>query len=210
VDRAALWSQLRAALARTWPLPAFATAGGLLGGLAAAGLAGPSHIVASAALAGPMAAIAAEDYRHFRVPDSWNLVAAATGLLAVWIMARFAASDPVAALVWAALNAVLCGGALLLLREAFLRLRGVDGLGLGDVKLAATGGIWLGWQAFPYAVMLAAASALAYVALSRSREGAWRREQKIPFALHLAPAIWLVWFFSQLLNSRFAGTAEML
>ena len=198
MERAPVRNELRAALAGNWPLPVVAAAAGLLGGLAAAGLGGALQIAASAALAGAMAAIAVEDHRRFRVPDPWNLFAATAGLLAVWHAARIAHSDALAALAWAALSAALCGGALLLVREAFLRLRGVDGLGLGDVKLAATGGLWLGWQAFPYAVMLAAASALAYVALSRSREGAWPRERRIPFALHLAPAIWLVWYIDQL------------
>ncbi len=34
----------------------------------------------------------------------------------------------------------VCGGVFLAVRELFFRLRGIDGLGLGDVKLAAAGG----------------------------------------------------------------------
>ena len=180
------------ALVRAWPLPAIAAGAALLGGLAAAPLGDPRQIAASAVLAAAMAAIAAEDFRRFRVPDSWNFLAALAGLATVWLAAR---SGALAALGAAALHGALCGGALWLLREAFLRLRGIDGLGLGDVKLAATGGIWLGWQGFPYAVMLAALSALATVALFTRLHGAWPRQRKIPFALHLAPAIWACWYF---------------
>jgi leader peptidase (prepilin peptidase)/N-methyltransferase len=185
-------------LAGGWPVPVLAAGAALLGAVAAAGFGQLLHIAASAALAGAMAAIAIEDFRRFRVPDPWNLFAALAGFLTIALAARSAGSDPLGALASAALGGVLCGGALFMVREAFLRLRGVDGLGLGDVKLAATGGIWLGWQAFPYAVMLAALSALVYVALSRRRNGAWPRQRKIPFALHLAPAIWACWYFWEL------------
>ena len=200
---------MRGISAKTYPLPAFAGAGGLLGALAAAGIGGPLPMTTSAALAGAMSAIAVEDYRRFRVPDSWNLFAAAAGLFSVWLAGSSVGSDPFAALAWAVRDGALCGGALLFVREAFLRLRAVDGLGLGDVKLAATGGIWLGWQGFPNAIMLAAASALVYVALCRSLGGGWPRERKIPFALHLAPAIWLVWYFGQLSPFRFGPAGAM-
>ena len=188
---------------RAWLAPAIAAGAGLVGGLAAAPLGDPLQIAASAVLGGTMAAIAAEDFRRFRVPDSWNFLAALAGLLTVWLAAG---SDALAALGAAALHGALCGGALWLLREAFLRLRGIDGLGLGDVKLAATGGIWLGWQGFPYAVMLAALSALATVALFSRLHGAWPRQRKIPFALHLAPAIWACWYFFALSPLGAPGT----
>ena len=193
-----------------WPLSAIAAGAALLAGLVAAPLGDPLQIAASAVLGGAMAAIAAEDFRRFRVPDSWNLLAALAGLLTVWLAARSAGSDALAALGAAALHGALCGGALWLLREAFLRLRGVDGLGLGDVKLAATGGIWLGWQGFPYAVMLAALSALATVALFSRLHGAWPRQRKIPFALHLAPAIWACWYFLALSPLGAAGMEPAL
>jgi leader peptidase (prepilin peptidase)/N-methyltransferase len=183
---------------RAWPVPAIATGAALLAGLVAAPFGDLLQIAASAVLGGTMAAIAAEDFRRFRVPDSWNFLAALAGLATAWLAARSAGSDPLAALGAAALHGALCGGALWLLREAFLRLRGIDGLGLGDVKLAATGGIWLGWQGFPYAVMLAALSALATVALFSRLHGAWPRQRKIPFALHLAPAIWACWYLFSL------------
>ncbi|MDQ3560170.1 MAG: prepilin peptidase, partial [Pseudomonadota bacterium] len=90
---------------------------------------------------------------------------------------------------------------LFLLREAFFRLRGVDGLGLGDVKLAAAGGIWLGWELFATAIMLAAIGALAFVATRTILEGPWPRTRRIPFALYLAPGIWVSWFLAGLLES---------
>lgn len=152
---------------------------------------------AGAVLGGAMAAIALEDALRFRVPDRWVMLAILTGL--AWAAASGSAGV-VAALASAGravLGAVLCGGAFLLLREGFYRLRGVDGLGLGDVKLAAAGGIWLGWESFAVAVLAAAAAALAVVVLQVLRAGTWRREQRLAFGAFLAPAIWCAWLVQQ-------------
>jgi len=157
----------------------------------------PAQIAASAVLAATMGAIAAEDFRRFRAPDALNMFAAVAGLVAiVGIRSQSGSAEVVAALGSAIVGAMLCGGALFLVREAFFRLRGVDGLGMGDVKLAAAGGIWLGWELFATAVMLAAIGALAFVAARSIVEGPWPRTRRIPFALYLAPAIWACWFLA--------------
>jgi leader peptidase (prepilin peptidase)/N-methyltransferase len=175
-------------------------AGALLTAFAASWHLSPVQIAASGVLGGIMAAIAAEDLRRFRVPDLLNLAAALAGLLAVWAsVPSFLTLDAATELGGAALSALLCGGALFLMREAFFRFRGVDGLGLGDVKLAAAGGIWLGGELFATAIMLAAFGALAFVAARTVVEGPWPRTRRIPFALYLAPAIWICWFGSLVL-----------
>lgn len=172
-------------------------AAALVGAAAGAALPEPFRIVASAVLAGLMGAIAAEDRRRFTVPDALNALAALAGLAAVWLAARSAGLDPLPSLGGALLQMGLCGGALYLLREAFFRLRNVDGLGLGDVKLAGAAGIWLGWELFAVAVLVAATGALVFVASRRRLDGDWPRERRIPLALYLAPSIWVVWFFAQ-------------
>lgn len=145
-----------------------------------------------------MAVIAVEDFRSLRVPDPLSLAAAVAGFITVWMEAKTANSDPFAAMRDAALQALLCGGALFLVREVFFRLRGIDGLGLGDVKLAATAGIWLGGEVFAYAVTLSAVSALAFAAIWVLGRGAWPPGKQIPFALFLAPAIWVCWCLAKL------------
>jgi leader peptidase (prepilin peptidase) / N-methyltransferase len=181
--------------ARTLPLAAVAAVGALAGGLGAVPLLEPLAIAASAVLAGLMAAIAAEDIRRLRVPDLLNALVALSGLA---FAAADLGEDALRNLLWASVQMLLCGGALLFLREAFFRLRGLDGLGLGDVKLAAAAGAWLGVEGFAYAVLLAALGALVFVAVVHRRQGAWARERRIPFAFYLAPAIWACWFTLQL------------
>jgi leader peptidase (prepilin peptidase) / N-methyltransferase len=168
-------------------------------GAAAGGatLADPYQIAASAFLACTMGAMAFEDVRSMRVPNAWNALAAIGGFVFVVIEAWRLELDLLSALGWAALSALICGGVFFLLRELFFRLRGVEGLGFGDVKLAATGGVWLGWEIFPVAVSVAALGALLWVAAAATLKRSWPRERKIPFAAFLAPAIWIAWVYSR-------------
>ena len=168
-----------------------------VGGVAAATIwsADPISIVASAFLAATMGAIAAEDMRRMRVPDAWNLPAAIGGFLAVALEGRVVGLAPAMAIGHAAVSLVVCGGAFYLLREIYFRWRGVEGLGFGDVKLAATGGIWLGWEVFPAAVTLAAIGAILWVGGATILSRSWSKDRKIPFGAFLAPTIWICWLF---------------
>jgi leader peptidase (prepilin peptidase)/N-methyltransferase len=177
---------------------AAAAVAALIGAAAGATLAEPYQITASTFLAGTMGAMAFEDVRTMRVPNVWNAVAAIGGFVVAMVEASRLGFGLLGALGWAALSAIICGGVFFLLREIFFRLRGVEGLGFGDVKLAATGGVWLGWELFPVAVSVAAIGAIAWVALAAAISRSWPRERKIPFAAFLAPAIWICWLYSRI------------
>ncbi len=178
-----------------------AAAGAVAGALAAAAFVDPlaraGDVLASAVLCAAMAAIALEDSLRFRVPDPWAYGALAAGV--VWAVGeRLRAGDGlVSAAAGAAFAVLACGGAFLALRETFFRLRGSDGLGLGDVKLAAAGGAWLGWEGFAFAVLVAAAGALAFVIARVVRGKGWVSGQRVAFGAFLAPAIWATWLVLQ-------------
>lgn len=72
----------------------------------------------------------------------------------------------------------------------YARLRGREGLGLGDAKLLAVAGAWLGWQALPSVVVLACAGGLAWAALKLLRRGRDGLAEPIAFGLPLCAAIW--------------------
>ena len=79
-------------------------------------------------------------------------------------------------------------------RIIYRRLRGREGIGLGDVKLAGVAGAWLDWSIIPVAIEIAAVAALGtylvrYVWFRR----AVRPTMRLPFGLFLAPAIWISW-----------------
>jgi leader peptidase (prepilin peptidase)/N-methyltransferase len=99
----------------------------------------------------------------------------------------------------AAARAVVAGGSLWLLRQAYGKYSGVEGLGLGDVKLAAAGAPWLMWTTLPLALVLAAVAALLVIgtraALGREEIHA---KMQVPFGAFLAPAIWLSFMLERL------------
>jgi leader peptidase (prepilin peptidase)/N-methyltransferase len=155
------------------------------------------QVVWSTLLAAAMGAIAVEDARSLRVPDAWNLPCALAGFAAVASEAGAEGLSPLSALAHAALSGVVCGGVFYLMRELFFRMRGSEGLGLGDVKLAASGGIWVGWEVFPAVVTVAATAAILWIAAISLLHRGWSRDRKIPFAAFLAPAIWGCWIYAR-------------
>ena len=61
------------------------------------------------------------------------------------------------------------------------QLRGVDALGLGDAKLMAAFGAWLGWQALPNIVLAGSLLTLAGVLASRFRGETIGATDEVPF-----------------------------
>jgi leader peptidase (prepilin peptidase)/N-methyltransferase len=93
-------------------------------------------------------------------------------------------------------RAAVTAGVLAAIREVHRRLSGIEGLGRGDVKLAAAIGAWLPAEMIPFCFAVATAAALAFVLLSRLRGQAIARTTRIPFGAFLCPALWLVFFAS--------------
>ena len=135
--------------------------------------------------------LAVIDGREFVLPDSIVLPLIPAGL------AVACAVDP-GLLVDHALGALAGFVSFAAIAGVYRRARGREGLGLGDAKLLAAAGAWLGWQALPSVVLIAAASGLAF-ALAASLVGgklAWT--SRVAFGPHLALAFWLVWLFGPL------------
>jgi leader peptidase (prepilin peptidase)/N-methyltransferase len=150
---------------------------------------GPGLVAAAFALV--MLTIAAIDWRSFIIPDWLNAIGFALAL------ANAAALEPammVQAMVMAALRGVALALVFLILRFVYAQLRGRQGLGLGDVKLALVAGAWLDWLMIPVAIELAAFSALsAYLWRHLVRGQSLSASSRLPFGLFFAPAIWICW-----------------
>ena len=128
-------------------------------------------------------AAALVDRRTLLLPDLLTLPLAGGGLLAAW--AGLAPATPLAALA----GALLGFGGTALVGEAYYRLRGREGLGLGDAKLLAAAGAWLGPLDLPLVLLIGAGSAL----LAALATGAHRRPaEPIPFGPWLALGFWSV------------------
>jgi leader peptidase (prepilin peptidase)/N-methyltransferase len=90
-------------------------------------------------------------------------------------------------------------GAFYGIRTLYRYLRGFEGLGMGDVKLAAAAGAWVGLWALPMVLLMATAAAISTVALRHfiGDKGTITRTTPIPFGSFLAPPIWVIWFYGQ-------------
>lgn len=145
-----------------------------------------------------MFAIAIADSRCYIIPNEFTAAAFALALL------RAGTVGPDAdwlGVVWATLRAAAITVPFLALMIGYRRWRGRDGLGLGDIKLAAVAGAWLGGATVFAVIELATLSALgAYVVNGYLRKRPLKATEFLPFGLFLAPAIWIGWLIEALLG----------
>jgi leader peptidase (prepilin peptidase)/N-methyltransferase len=152
-------------------------------------------------LAVAMIAIAAVDAREFIIPNKLVLVGVLLGLANA---ALTSPRLPVAAVAQAGLRAFVLALVFFLFRAADRRWRGREGIGLGDVKLAAVGGAWLAWGAAGLAIDFAALSALAAVLIGMLLGRSFTATTRVPFGLFFAPAIWIAWLLVEI-TANFNG-----
>src|SRR5207253_1438159 len=103
--------------------------------------------------------LARADLQRFELPDLGNIALGCLGL--AWIVAS--STNRTDDLIDAFARASAAASTLMTIRIVYRILRKVEGLGLGDVKLAATGAIWLPWSQIPIALLLAAVAGVAGV-----------------------------------------------
>jgi len=167
-----------------------AAAGAIAASLGAApGLMG----AAGAVLAALMLAIAIIDHRRMIIPNELNALAFIVGLAAAPLGGDGA---PALAIAQALARAASMFAFFFAFRAAYRALRGAEGMGFGDVKLAAVAGVWLDWSFLPTVVEIATLSALAAALIARFRGGGFDLKERLPFGAFLAPAIWICWLLA--------------
>ncbi|MCA3561125.1 MAG: prepilin peptidase [Aestuariivirga sp.] len=160
-------------------------------GLAVTLVAPPPAALATAVLALLMGLITLIDFRHFIIPNALSYPAVPLGIAAN--VAVFHPGDWTAGLTESLLGAVVGGSIFYLLRALWFRLRGVEGLGLGDVKLAAVAGAWLGPSLLPMACLAASLAGLGGAIVMRLMGRRVGMSDEIPFGSFIAPVILLLW-----------------
>lgn len=156
-----------------------------------------SAVISTLFLTFVVLAITISDVRHFIIPDALSLPAIPAGVLAFWFASG---GDGLQAVIMSVLGALLAGTSLYVIKAGYERVRHVEGLGLGDVKLFAAGGAWLGPGDLAVTLLLASLAALIAVAIAMvitGRRGITRMTP-LPFGAFIAPAIWLVWIYQQM------------
>ena len=95
------------------------------------------------------------DLRSFRLPDFVTLPLILTGIL-FNLLSSVGFTDAASATT----GAVLGYGSLWLLNRLYRLSKKQDGMGMGDAKLLAALGAWLGWAALPSILLIASVSGL--------------------------------------------------
>jgi leader peptidase (prepilin peptidase)/N-methyltransferase len=135
-------------------------------------------------------ALAILDVEHFWLPDRLVLPLGLAGLAA----SLLAPPDLASRLIGAAAGYA----ALAALAALYRRRTGRTGLGGGDPKLLGAIGAWLGWQALPFVLVMAASLGLLLVLLDRLAGREVTRHSRVPLGALLAAAAWPLWLMASL------------
>lgn len=146
---------------------------------------------AGCALGWTLLALGLIDLRHLVLPDALTLPLIPAGLGVAYGLDPLLLADH-------AIGAGAGFAAFWAIGFAYRRLRGREGLGLGDAKLLAGAGAWVSWSGLPGVVLLAALAGLT-AALVRSATGrAVSLTDEVPLGAFLCLATWLVWLYGPL------------
>lgn len=147
-----------------------------------------STLVATLGLGIVLSILSAIDIATLRLPDYLTLPLIAAGLIVSYLVGL---DD-----VWWRLAAGVSAFLLLYaIAEIFRRLRGVDALGLGDAKLFAAAGTWVGFDGLPSVLLLSSVAALIAAAIAMAGGASIDRSTRIPFGPFLAGGFWLTWLY---------------
>ncbi|AIO32623.1 prepilin peptidase [Burkholderia pseudomultivorans] len=177
--------------------PLVELAGGVLaaGALAAFGPTGTALAVFG--LCAALLAMSAIDIRTGYLPDSMTLPL-------LWAGLALNLADTLTSLRSAVIGAMAGYLFLWSIYWLFKWLRGIEGIGFGDLKLLAALGAWMGWAALPQVVLFAAVTG-AIVGLLATWRGRMRFEEPIPFGPFLAAGGVATLFFGTPFYSALGG-----
>jgi leader peptidase (prepilin peptidase)/N-methyltransferase len=158
---------------------------------AAMSLPGPLLIWAGCLLGWALLAAAVIDAKHLLLPDLLVVPLIPAGiLLHAWIAPDRWADHAIGAVAGFAIFAAIA--------VFYRRFRAREGLGLGDAKLLAAAGAWVGWVGLPSVIFLGALFGLLTALSLRLTGRPVDRATELPFGPGLAVAFWLVWLYGPL------------
>jgi leader peptidase (prepilin peptidase)/N-methyltransferase len=174
------------------------------------------HLVAWAVMslfAAMLVGVTFIDIRHFIIPDEFSVYAIPLGIGSVVAVHALGVAPPVMAASWkdAVLGAAVGGGVLMAIMGAYWLIRREAGMGLGDVKLVAMMGAFLGaLPAVPF-ILITASMLGAMVGVPMAILGRRGLRLALPFGpfLALAAMIYLL-HGPEIVARHFPGFALML
>lgn len=144
------------------------------------------EVLATVALTGMLAAGSVIDILQRRLPDWLTLLLAVSGLIYTAVGSLTEAAGHL-------LGAIVGFFALFLVSKAHLHFRRQHGLGLGDAKLLAAAGAWLGPIYLAPVVLIASVLALGYVQVVRLTGKPVGWQTTLPFGPFLAVGFLACW-----------------
>ncbi|WP_407492970.1 prepilin peptidase [Pseudooceanicola sp. MF1-13] len=139
------------------------------------------EILATVPLALALIHLARIDIKQRILPDIITLPLVVAGL-------GLSLLDGPEAVITCAIGAAAGFAIFFVIGEVFFRLRGYEGLGLGDAKLFSAAGAWLGWAALPTVLLIASLGALGYIAAT-----GWKSGRAIAFGPWLCFGFFVSW-----------------
>ena len=137
-------------------------------------------------LSGQLIAVGWIDARTMRIPDVLNASILVTGIGAVFVLKHMP--------LWWAATSILGGfGSMWGVRTLYCRIRGQQGLGLGDVKLIGASGAWIGLESLSMTILIASVTALVWIGFQQTHV---EFRSKFPFGPFLALGIWIAWIWT--------------
>ena len=138
--------------------------------------------------------LAIYDFRYFLLPNILTYGLLGLGLLLAFMENRSQFYDYL-------VGAIIGGAGLYSIALVYKYLRGREGMGLGDVKLFAAGGAWVGWQGLASIILIAAPVTLFAIGVMHLiRKTVIKEDQPVPFGVGLTFGIWLVWMYGPIEN----------
>jgi leader peptidase (prepilin peptidase)/N-methyltransferase len=147
-----------------------------------------SVIAVSMPLAAALIALSVIDLHTMRLPDAITLPLLAAGPLVAYVLGW----DGVPGRIGAAAAGFMF---LFSIAYSYRALRGRAGLGLGDAKLLAAAGAWLGFDGLPSVMVWATGAALLGVLAAIVLRQPVEATTRIPFGPFLAFGFWMVWLY---------------
>jgi leader peptidase (prepilin peptidase)/N-methyltransferase len=184
----ALCGHCRHCGAKIGPLPLVIELGAVLVAAWAAGVSDGVALWAGCILGWALLTLAAIDFRDGFLPDVLTLPLIVLGLAATYFLAPWQMLD-------SAIGAVAGFAIFAGIRWLYRRLRGREGLGLGDAKLLAASGAWVAWDGLPSVVLIGAAAGLAVALIMHLRGEQLTLNQRLAFGPALCLGTWLVWLY---------------
>jgi leader peptidase (prepilin peptidase)/N-methyltransferase len=158
-----------------YPVVELVTAGVFVAGYAIYGL--TPMLAARLLFACAMIVLFAIDFRHYILPNIITLPGIAIGLALGLVL-------PEPGWRGSLIGLAAGGGLLFVIAESYYRIRGVEGLGMGDVKMLSMIGAFLGWKLMLVTLVLASfAGSIVGIAMMARGRG---MKYALPFGTFLA------------------------